>query len=118
METIIQSILNSIDFNSIILTIVTAIGAAIATIIKDKYQEFKDKEIEEKNLAIKKETVETCVKAVEQIYSDLHGEEKFQKVVEYVNTMLAEKGLTITEIEIKMLIEATVKVLNNNIIEE
>lgn len=110
----IQTLIGSIDFSSIILTVLTAIGTAIATVIKDKYQELKDKEIEEKNYNIKKETVETCVRAVEQLYSDLHGEEKFEKVVEYVQAMLAEKGLTITEIEIKMLAESFVQILNSS----
>lgn len=110
----IQTLIGSIDFSSLVFTALTAIGAAIATVIKDKYQELKDKEIEEKNYSIKKETVETCVRAVEQLYSDLHGEEKFEKVVEYVQAMLAEKGLTITEIEIKMLTESFVQILNSS----
>lgn len=62
----------------------------------------------------KKDVVKTCVKAVEQLYKDLHGEEKKQKAVESITAMLAEKGITITELEINLLIEAAVAEFNIN----
>ena len=42
----------------------------------------------------------------------LHGQDKYNKVVESVSEMLTEKGITITEIELKMLIEAAVGEFN------
>lgn len=45
-------------------------------------------------------------------YKDLHGEEKYNKVVESVSEMLLEKGITITELELKMLVEAAVGEFN------
>ena len=44
---------------------------------------------------VKKEVAETVVKAVEQMYKDLHGEEKKQKAIEGIRQMLDAKGVTI-----------------------
>jgi hypothetical protein len=59
------------------------------------------------NNKTKREIAQICVKAVEQLYKNLHGEEKYNKAVEAITEMLAVNGITITEIELKMLIEAT-----------
>lgn len=54
---------------TIIYTILTAIAGAVATLIKKKYDEWA-------NGKIKKETVQTVVYAVQQLYTDLDGSEK------------------------------------------
>lgn len=59
------------------------------------------------NNKTKREIAQVCVKAVEQLYKNLHGEEKYNKAVEAITEMLAVNGITITDIELKMLIEAT-----------
>jgi intergrase/recombinase len=81
---------------AVFTAILGAIGTWIGTIYK-KYINDKTKE----------SVVKTCVKAVEQIYTDLHGEEKYNKAVEAITEMLNEKGISISEFEIKMLIEAS-----------
>ncbi len=60
------------------------------------------------NTKEKQAVVETVCKAVNQIYKDLNGEEKKQKALENISAMLAEKGITITELEMEMLIESAV----------
>ncbi len=82
----------------IIYTILTAIIGAIGTWVGTLYKKY----INDKT---KQSVVKTCVKAVEQIYNDLHGEEKYNKAVEAITEMLNEKNITISEFEIKMLIE-------------
>lgn len=72
----------------------TALGAWIGMMYKDK---LKDE--------TKRKIVKTACKAVKQIYKDLSGAEKYEKAVEAIVAMLNEKGITITDIEIKMLIE-------------
>ena len=57
--------------------------------------------------------VRTCVRAAEQLYKDLHGEEKYSKAVEAATQILLDKGIQISELEIKMLIEAAVSEFNN-----
>lgn len=90
----------------ILYTVLTAIAGYIGLWIKSLYTKY----INDKT---KKDVVETCVKAVEQLYKDLHGEEKYNEVVLSVSEMLAAKGIAITELEIKMLIEAAVGEFNN-----
>ena len=89
----------------ILYAIITAIAGYIGFMVKNLYQKYV-------NDATKKAVVKTCVQAVEQLYTDLHGQDKYNKVVESVSEMLTEKGITITEIELKMLIEAAVGEFN------
>ena len=64
------------------------------------------------NNKTKRDVAKTVVQAVEQIYKDLHGEEKLDKALESASEMLAEKGITVTELEMRMLIEAAVSEFN------
>lgn len=89
----------------ILYTVLTAIAGYIGLWIKSLYTKY----INDKT---KKDVVNTCVKAVEQLYKDLHGEEKYNEVVKSASEMLAVKGISISEIEIKMLIEAAVGEFN------
>ena len=60
----------------------------------------------------KRKAVETVVKAVEQLYQDLSGTEKLEKAKENIIAMLDIKGISISEIEMDMLIEACVAEFN------
>ena len=66
----------------------------------------------------RRKAVKTCVLAVEQLYKDLHGEEKFRKCCELAVEYLNEKGVSITELQLRMLIESEVKQMNDWIITE
>ena len=90
---------------TILYTILTALTGYIGIWVKSLYTKY----INDKT---KQDVVKTCVSAVEQLYKDLHGEEKYNKVVESVSEMLMEKGITITDLELKMLIEAAVGEFN------
>lgn len=46
--------------------------------------------------------------AVNQIYYDLDGPAKLQKAIESASEMLAAKGITVTDLELRMLLEAAV----------
>lgn len=95
-----------------LIVIFGTIATIIANAIKNKYDEYINAKLEEKIEKTKEEIVIKCVNAVEQAYKDMTGEEKFQKVVEFVDTLLAEKGITITEVEIKVIIESAVHSMN------
>jgi len=86
---------------AILYAILTALAGYLGIWVKQLYTKYV-------NDKTKEAVVKTCVKAVEQLYKDLHGEEKYNKVVESVSEMLMEKGITITELELKMLIESAV----------
>lgn len=90
---------------TILYAVLTALVGYIGIWVKSLYTKY----INDKT---KQDVVKTCVNAVEQLYKDLHGEEKYNKVVESVSEMLLEKGITITELELKMLVEAAVGEFN------
>lgn len=100
----IQNFINNYG-TEILYAIFTAIAGYLGIVVKNLYQKHV-------NDSTKKAVVKTCVQAVEQLYQDLHGEDKYNKVVESVTDMLNEKGITITDIEMKMLIEAAVGEFN------
>lgn len=90
----------------ILSTIVLAIFGYIGLVLKKlvtKYVNDKTKEKVAKN----------AVKFVEQVYKDLHGEEKLTKAIDSAVEMLAEKDITVSELEMRVLIEAAVGEFNN-----
>ena len=52
--------------------------------------------------------VRICVKAAEQLYHELSGPEKLKKAQEGIVSMLNEKGIPISELEMNALIESVV----------
>lgn len=86
-------------------TILTALAGYLGVVIKNLCQKYL-------NDKTKQDVAKTCVKAVEQIYKDLHGEEKFNKALECISDMLAEKGIAVSDTEMKMLIESAVAEFN------
>jgi LL-H family phage holin len=91
----------------IISTVLVAIVGFIGAAVKNIYQKYVDD-------ATKEKVVKTVVKAVKQLYGDLEGEEKLTKAIESITEMLNEKGIAITELEIRMLIEASVAELKES----
>lgn len=96
----------SVYGTTILYSILTAIAGYLGIVVKNLYKKY----INDKT---KKDVAETVVKAVEQLYKDLHGEEKLQKALEAASEMLANKGITVTDIELRMLIEAAVGEFND-----
>ena len=90
---------------TILYAALTAIAGFIGACVKRIYSRISDDQT-------KKEVAETVVRAVEQMYKDLHGEEKKQKAIEGITQMLEVKGITIAEIEVEMLLEAAVAEFN------
>ena len=88
-----------------VYTALTAIVGFIGTQIKKIYDRATADDT-------KREVVETCVKAVEQLYQDLSGTEKLEKAKENIVEILNNKGIAISEIEMDMLIEACVAEFN------
>jgi hypothetical protein len=85
---------------------ITAIAGYIGIVVKNLYTKYV-------NDKTKKDVVKTVVLGIEQIYKDLHGEEKLNKAMESVSEMLCEKGINITDFELRMLIESAVGEFNN-----
>lgn len=91
---------------TILYAVLTALAGYIAIFAKKLYTKYV-------NDKTKQAVAKTVVQAVEQIYKDLHGEEKLNKALEAASETLAEKGITITDLEMRMLIEAAVAEFNN-----
>lgn len=89
----------------ILYAIVTALAGWLAVAIKSLVTKYLDNKT-------KKDVASTVVKAVEQIFKDLHGEEKLKKAIEYMADMLTSKGIKASEVEIIVLLEAAVGEFN------
>ena len=83
------------------VVILTAIGSYVGLKVKTFIKEKADTDT-------KKKVVETTCKYVEQIYKDLDGESKLEKAKDSILEQLNEKGVSISELELDVLIEATV----------
>ena len=68
------------------------------------------------NTYLQDKTIRSIAKIVaqgiEQCYKELHGEEKLDKALEAMSTMLQEKGITISEFEMKVQLENAVGEFN------
>ena len=84
---------------------ITAAAGWLGIVVKDMVK----KHLDDKT---KLDVAKTTVKYVEQVFKDLHGEEKLQKALVAASQMLAEKGITVTELELRVLIEAAVAEFN------
>lgn len=89
----------------IMYAIITAIAGYIGIALKNLYKKYV-------NTKVKRDVVETAIRGVEQIYKDIHGPEKLQNAMVAASEMLAEEGIAVTDLELRMLIEAAVKKMN------
>ena len=89
----------------ILMAVLTAIAGYIGIVVKNLYTKY----INDKT---KESVVKTVVQGVEQIYKDLHGEEKLNMALSAASDMLVEKGITISDFELRMMIEASVAEFN------
>ena len=90
---------------TILYAVVVALGGWLGTQIKRVYEEH----VTDKRA---RAVVDTVVKAIEQMYHDLDGPEKFAKAIDAAQEILDAKGITVTGFEIEMLIEAAVSSFN------
>lgn len=91
---------------TILYAVLTTIAGYVGIVVKNLYQKY----INDKT---KKDVVKTVVQSIEQIYKDLHGEDKLNKALESASEMLAIKGVEISEFELRVLIEAAVGEFND-----
>ena len=85
----------------ILYTVIMGIAGYIGIVIKNLVTKY----INDKT---KRDVAKTVVQFVEQVYKDLHGEEKLNAAFSAASEMLAEKGIHVNELEMKVLLEAAV----------
>ncbi len=89
----------------ILVTLFTVIITYVATRLKKKFEEYI-------NTDAKQKIVKMVVNATEQLYKNLDGEQKLIKAKENIIALIKEKGLSITELEMDMMIEEVVNNFN------
>lgn len=104
-----EVIMNFLNEYGILSAIITAIASALGILAKKIYNKTIGQKISENT---KKDVAELVVKYVEQVYKDIHGEEKLQKALEAFSEMLGEKGIMISDLEMRVLLEAALAEFN------
>ena len=89
----------------ILYTVVMTIAGYVGIVIKN----LATKYINDKT---KRDVAKTAVQFVEQVYKDLHGEEKLNAAFAAASEMLSEKGIHVSDLEMKVLLEAAVAEFN------
>jgi hypothetical protein len=89
----------------IMYAIITAIAGYVGIVVKNLVTKYL-------NDKTKKAVAKSAVQFVEQVYKDIHGEEKLSEALKAASEMLAEKGITVTDLELRVLIEAAVAEFN------
>ena len=90
----------------ILYAVLTAIAGYIGIVIKNLYTKYI-------NNKTKQDVAKSVVKFVEQVYKDLHGDEKLDAALAAATEMLAENGITVSELEMRVLIEAALAEFND-----
>lgn len=104
-----ETVINFLNEYGILSAIITALAGALGVLAKTIYKKTIGQKI---NDSTKKEVAGLVVKYVEQVYKDIHGEDKLMKALEAFSEMLAEKGITISELEMRVLLEAALAEFN------
>lgn len=105
-----DKVINFLNEYGLLSAIITGLASALGVLLKKLYDRtigtyFKDK--------VKREVAAQVVKYVEQVYKDLHGEEKLAEAIEAAAEMLNEKGITVSELELRVLLESALAELND-----
>lgn len=90
----------------ILYTVITAIAGYIGIVVKNLFTKYVN---DKTKVAVAK----TAVQFVEQVYKDLHGEEKLNAALSAASEMLAEKNIYVSDLEMRVLIESAVAEFNN-----
>ena len=106
---ILKSVINWLDDYGILAGIIGAAATALGALAKKLWDKTAGEHFKGK---VKKEVAELVVKYVEQVFKNLHGAEKLEKALEAGSKMLEEKGIHITELELRVYIEAALANFN------
>lgn len=85
-----------------VITIVGALAGYVAVSIKNKLDE-------KLNTDTKRTIAKQTVQYVQQVYQTLNGPEKLDKAINTFTELLNEKGIKVTDVETRVLIESAVK---------
>lgn len=101
--------------NEIMPSLLSLVGTIVAVLlgyagveIKKLYNKYVDTQVE-------KDVVNTTVKYVEQVFTDVHGKEKLNEALSQASKVLQEKGIQVSKEQLTTLIESAVYGLNKGL---
>ena len=89
----------------VILPAVASVIAILFGVLGAKIKQTYNEKAQNETVKV---VVDNVVKWVQQVYYELEGPEKLQKALTEASTILKEKGITISETELDMMIESAV----------
>lgn len=89
----------------ILTTVITAIAGWLAIVVKKLITKYL-------NDKTKQEIAKIVVSGIEQCYKSLSGPEKLEKAIKSATEMLKDKGIKVTEVELRMLLESALGEFN------
>lgn len=98
-----MSILN--ECLDVILPAIASVVAILFGVLGAKIKQVYTERTQNETVKV---VVDNVVKWVQQVYYELEGPEKLQKALTEASTILNEKGITISETELDMMIESAV----------
>lgn len=104
-----EKVINFLNDYGILSAIITAVASALGVLAKKIWDRTVGGKIKDET---KKDLAETVVKYVEQVYSDIHGEDKLNAALEAFSKMLSQKGIDISELEMRVYLEAALANFN------
>lgn len=105
-----ESVINFLNEYGILSAIITAAASALGVLIKKLWDKTVGNKVKEETI---KEIAKVVVKFVEQVFKDKHGEEKMEEALKAFAEMLNNKGITISELEMRVYLEAALAGFNN-----
>ena len=96
--------------NQLTSNIIQVILVGVFTYVGIAFKNLNKKYVDNETKSV---IVKNCVKCVEQIYTDLHGDKKKEQCEQQIVQLLYEKGITITQHELDVMIEAAVHEMNS-----
>lgn len=105
-----ESVINFLNEYGILSAIITAAASALGVLAKKLWDKTVGDKVKEDT---KKDVAKLVVKYVEQVYKDIHGEEKLEKALEAFSEMLGQKGITISDLEMRVYLESALAGFNN-----
>ena len=114
MKEFWTNIINFLNEYGILSMVITAVVGAVGTALGLFFKRLYTNTIGDKiKLDTVKEIARVVVKFVEQVYKDIHGEEKLNKALEAFAEMLNNKGITISDLEMRVYLESALAEFNN-----
>ena len=105
-----EAVINFLNEYGILSAVITAAASALGVLVKKLWDKTVGNKVKEDT---KKDVAKLVVKYVEQVYKDIHGEEKLEKALEAFSDMLSEKGISISDLEMRVYLESALAGFNN-----